>query len=262
MSDMQFMASYSRRLDRPRSYYLDPFREVISPNSVKQGNPLLLPEYTNSYELGLQKKFKKNFVSLEAYARQTSNKIERITIVDPDDQSIFINTFDNIGSDLSIGSEVMTNLNLTSWYNLNISGTAYYYEIMSEDYTDNSTVTWYARMKNTIKLKKTGTNFQLGAFYKGASITSQGESAPMWMAYAGVRQDFFDRKLSVGFNVRDIFGTMQREMITSTDEFYLYSLKQRKSPTFNISITYKINDFQNRREKGDIERGEGDDEDM
>ncbi len=262
MSDIQFMASYSRRLDRPHSYFLDPFREVISPNSVKQGNPLILPEYTNSFELGLQKKFKKNFISLEAYARQTNNKIERITMVDPDDQSIFIYTFDNIGSDLSIGSEIMTNLNLTSWYNLNISGTGYYYEITSDEYASNSTVTWYARIKNTFKLKKIGTSFQLGGFYRGASVTSQGEYAPMFMSYAGVRQDFFDRKLSIGLNVRDIFQTMQRETTYSTDEFYLYSLKQRKSPTFNISVTYKINDFKSRRDKGFVEGAEGEDEEM
>jgi len=260
MNDLQIMASYSRRLDRPRSYFLDPFREVISSNSVKQGNPLILPEYTNSYEIGMQKRIKKNFISLEAYARQTSNKIERITLVDPDDQSIFIYTFDNIGSDLSIGSEIMANLNLTSWYNLNISGTAYYYEIMSDEYSDNTTITWHTRIKNTFKLKKTGTNFQFGGFFRGASITSQGETSPMFMTYAGVRQDFLDRKLSIGINVRDIFQTMQREVISDTDEFYLYSLRQRKSPTFNISITYKINDFKNRKDKGLEDVMEGDDD--
>ncbi|MBN2776631.1 MAG: TonB-dependent receptor [Bacteroidales bacterium] len=259
-ADMQVLASYSRRLDRPRGWYLDPFVEVIDPNNIRQGNPNLLPEYTNSFDLSFQKKFGPNFISLEAYARQTTNKIERITEVYEPNPSIFVMTFDNIGEDISIGSELMANLNLTSWYNLNISGTAYYYEIISEEYNSANTFTWRTRLNNTFKFKKTGTSLQVGGFYRGPSISAQTTEEAMWMVNVGVRQDFLDRKLAISANIRNVFLSMKHESITETPTIYSYNLRQPKYPMFNISITYKINDFKRRNDNGDEQIMEGADD--
>ena len=261
-ADMQLLASYSRRLERPRGWYLDPFVKVIDPNNIRQGNPGLLPEYTNSFDLSFQKKFGPNFISLEGYARQTDNKIERITKVYEPDPSIYLNTFDNIGKDLSVGGELMANLNLTSWYNLNISGTVYYYEIISEQYNSQNTITWRTHLNNTFRLKKSGTSIQAGAFYRGPSISAQSTREAMWMANIGVRQEFLDRKLSVSLNVRNVFLTMKRESITETANIYSYSLRQPKMPMFNISITYKINDFKKRSDNGKDQTMEGADDSM
>ncbi|PLX09370.1 MAG: hypothetical protein C0596_02175 [Marinilabiliales bacterium] len=259
-ADMQLLASYSRRLDRPRGWYLDPFVEVVDPNHIRQGNPNLLPEYTNSFDLSFQKKFGPNFVSLEAYARQTYNKVERITEVYEPDPSIYVMTFDNVGEDLSIGGEMMANLNLTSWYNFNLSGTVYYYEIMSEEYSSGNTFTWRARLNNTFRLKKSGTSIQVGGFYRGPSISVQSTREAMWMANVGVRQDFFDRKFSVSVNVRNVFVTMKRETTTVTDNIYSYSLRKPRLPMFNISLTYKINDFKKRKDNSFDDGIGGDDE--
>jgi len=261
-AEMQLLASYSRRLDRPQGYYLDPFVEYIDPSNLRQGNPYLLPEYTNSFDLSLQKKFGPNFISLEAYARQTYNKIDRIVTVYPLDQSMFLMTFDNIGEDLAIGSELMGNFNVFKWYNLNISGSAYYYELISENYNSGSTFSWDARINNTIRLKKTGTSFQIGANYSGPEIEAQGKEFASWMANVGIRQDFFDRKLSLSVNVRNVFVSMKHESLSETDAFYLYTLRQPKTPVISFSVTYKINDFKSRKEKGMDSEGEGGDEGM
>ncbi|MDD4150628.1 MAG: outer membrane beta-barrel family protein, partial [Bacteroidales bacterium] len=261
-ADMQLLASYSRRLERPRAWYLDPFVQIVDPNNIRQGNPNLVPEYTNSFDLSFQKKFGANFVSLEGYARQTYNKIDRITEVYELDPSIYVMTFDNIGEDLSIGGELMANLNLTSWYNLNVSGTVYYYEIISEQYSSNNTITWRTRLNNTFRLKKSGTSIQVGAFYRGPSISAQSRSEAMWMANIGVRQEFLDRKLAVSINVRNVFLTMKRESITETPNIYSYSIRQPKMPMFNISVTYKINDFKKRSDNGREQTMEGADDGM
>lgn len=249
-ADMQLLASYSRRLERPRGWYLDPFVEVVDPNNIRQGNPNLLPEYTNSYDLSMQKKFGANFISLEAYLRQTYNKIDHIMLISPDDPSIFITTFDNTGEDLSIGSEIMANLNLTKWYNLNISGTGYYYELTSTNYNSGSTFSWNARLNNTFRLKKSGTSIQLGAFYRGPSISAQGTQSGNFVGSIGIRQDLLDRKLSISLNVRNAFLTMKHEHIHETESYYLYTLRQPRLPIISISVTYKINDFKTRKEKG------------
>lgn len=255
--DLQVMSSYSRRLERPRGYYLNPMLEIEDPNNARKGNPYLLPEYTNSFDFSAQKKIAKNhFVSLELYARQTNNKIDRINIIDSENNRL-IKTFDNIGKDLSIGSEIMTNFNFTKWYNFNFSGNVYYYQIKSAQYNNNETYTWSLRLNNTIKIGKIGTSLQIGGFYFGPSISAQGKMQGSFSINAGVKQDFFDRKLSVSLNVRDVFATMKHEFIIETDKLYQYVYMERIAPTFNISVSYKINDFKNRKDKNSFTDTEG-----
>ncbi len=250
-SETQFMASYSRRLSRPRNHHLDPFIEVVDPNNVDIGNPLLAPEYTNSFDLGVQQKFGTHFIAIEAYARHTTDKMSRVTMVDPNNNDIFITTHDNIGEDLSIGTELMTSLNLTSWYNLNISGSAFYYEIISDKYQSNNTVTWRTRINNSFKIKKTGTSIQFSGNYSGPSISAQGTRSAFLRFDAGIKQDFLDRKLSLAVSVRDVLGTMKYENIMVTPEFNYTSVWNPNTPSFNITLTYKINDFKRQANKWD-----------
>jgi len=261
--DMQAMSSYSRRVNRPMNYFLDPYPEVTDAYNIRQGNPMLEPEYTDAIELNLQKRFKSNFVSLEAFCRRTTNKFERVKVVSTDNPEIMISTFENIGKDLSAGLELTTNVNLTQWWNMNLSGDGYYYEIIAESGTNsasNNTFTWGARMNNTFKIKKTGTSFQLSGFLRGNSITSQGTSKGMGMVSVGFRQDFMKNKLSLTFNLRDIFGTMGHEELQETAQFYSFNSMKRKSPTFNITVTYRLNDYNRRKDKSGDREGEGGDE--
>ncbi|HPG72942.1 MAG TPA: TonB-dependent receptor [Bacteroidales bacterium] len=260
--DMQAMASYGRRINRPRGFFLDPFPEVVDAYNIRQGNPMLEPEYTDAAELNIQKRFNSNFVSFELYYKHTSNKFDRIKKLHPDNPEIMISTWENIGEDMSLGSEIMGNVNLTKWWNINLSGDFYYYEIIADGNNNtrsNNTFTWGSRINNSFKIKKSGTSFQLSGFLRGNSISSQGTTKGMGMVSAAVRQDLLDRKLTITFNVRDIFRTMGHESITDTDFFYAFSSMTRKSPTFSISVTYRLNDYNRRKDKSverDVEGGD------
>ena len=48
------MASYSRRINRPGGWSLEPFPTWTDANNVRIGNPDLLPEFIDSYETGVQ----------------------------------------------------------------------------------------------------------------------------------------------------------------------------------------------------------------
>jgi outer membrane receptor protein involved in Fe transport len=252
--DLQVLASYSRRIQRPRGHFLDPFPEVVDPYNIKQGNPMLEPEFTNAAELNLQKTFGSNYISFEAYFRETSNKIERIKTVSETNSEIIISTFENIGEDMSAGGELMTNISFTKWWNFNLSGDVYYYKITGNDLSNvstNSTINWGVRTNQTFRIKKTNSSIQLSGFYHGPNITSQGTTKGMGMVNIAFRQDFLDRRLSLTLNLRDIFGTMNHEFIYNTPTFYSYNLFDRKSPTFNFTITYRLNDYKRRKDNID-----------
>ncbi len=252
--DMQIMTSYSRRLRRPRSHFLDPFIEIRDPNNFNQGNPFLEPEYTNSFEINFQKKINTNFISVELFARNTKNKSDRITSIYTDENnitydSIYISKWENIGEDFSFGTEIMANFNIFKWWNITATGDVFYYKILSEEYNDQASVNWNIRVNNTFRISKIGTMIQFGANYRAPSITAQGKRYGGFMSNLGIRQDFLDKTLSVSVSLRDVFKTGVWKNETYSDRLYSMSENKRFSPTFNISITYKLNDFNITKEK-------------
>ncbi len=77
-AEQQVMASYSRRIERPRSWYLEPFITWEDAFNVRQGNPDLKPEYIDALEAAYLVGFGEHSLSFEGYYRITNNKVERI----------------------------------------------------------------------------------------------------------------------------------------------------------------------------------------
>lgn len=248
----QVQASYSRRIRRPRGWYLNPYPTYLDELNYRVGNPGLEPEFIDSYELNYMKRFKQSFVTVEGYYRQKNNRIERVTILD--ENNVAKHTFANINKDYTIGVEFMGNLNFTKWYNLTASANLYNYNIVgggeltaNEDET-KTTNTWDGRVNNTFKFK-TGTRLQLQGFYMGPSITSQGDREGFFATNIAVRQDMLKKKLSITLRARDILQTMKHEFVI--DQPYLYTENEfnREAPVFMISVSYKINNYKNHRNK-------------
>lgn len=248
--EQQLLLSYSRRINRPREFFLDPFPNYEDPLNIRIGNPGLEPEYVDSYELNWQKKIKSTSVSAELYYRQTNNMMSRVSYLRED--NIMIHTMNNIGTDHSLGTEGMVAASPFKWYELSVSGTMFRYRINGEiEGADISqqTNTWNARLNNNFKLKW-GTRIQLMAFYNAPSVTAQGERGGFFMINGGIRQDFLDRKLTATFQVRDIFSTMKMSFASEGSNFYTYNERMPQSPIFTISLSYRINNYNKRQTNG------------
>lgn len=242
----QLNLSYSRRIRRPRGWFINPFKTFTDDQAVRYGNPDLEPEYTDSYEMGYKKTFKRSFVSAEAYFRQTNNKITRVNSFQGD---TLVSTFDNLNRDYSMGVELMANMDFFKWWRLNATANVYKYyldgQVAGEDVSANSN-NWSARLNNTFKLN-TGTRIQLMAFYMGPSVTAQGERESFFMTSAAVKQSFLNRKLNVTLSVRDLFGSMEHEFTSEGPDFYIFNRFTRESPVVNLSISYTLNNYKPKR---------------
>lgn len=242
--DHQLMASYTRRIQRSRGWYLEPFITWVDAFNVRQGNPELLPEYIDSYEFGYLKNFnKKNMFSAEAYYRVTNNKVEHIKSVY--EENIIMTSPQNVGSDYSLGVEFLLSIGVTKWWDVDLMGNYYNYivegELEGDDFS-NEKNTWSSRFNNTFILKKK-TKIQINSQYNGPSVTAQGETEGFYMVNAAVRHEFFDRKLSAVLQVRDIFATAKRESTSSGQYFWNYSEYTRKAPYVMLSLSYKFNNY-------------------
>jgi len=246
--DNQLYASYGRRIQRPWGRSLEPSKVYRDQYNYNIGNPELEPEYVNSFELGYLRYFGKSMVSLEGYFRQTVNMITRVQI--PEDGGLIRNTYMNLNQDYSTGVEVMSNLDLLEWLNINASMDFYNYWLegkVNNEEVDNNTFVWGANMKSTVKISPS-TRFQVDMFYRGPSINAQGKTAEFWGANLAVRQELMNRNLSLVFQVRDLFSTYKREFTINQQNFYSYFYMTPRSPQFTLTVSYRFNNYEKKRD--------------
>jgi outer membrane cobalamin receptor len=239
----QFMVNYSRRIRRPRGWYLEPFITWSDAYNVRMGNPNLSPEYIDSYELSYLKKIGRNSFSADAYYRVTNDKIERIRSVY--DENVFLSSYENVGKDYSLGLELMLGLDILKWWHLDLMGNVYDYrvegELLGQDFSESS-FNWNSRFNNTIRVGKT-TRVQLNGMYNSPTVSAQGERDGFFMTNLAVRQSFMKNKLAATLQVRDVFGTMSHSSTYEGEDFYSYYDFQPNTPLVTLSLSFKINNY-------------------
>lgn len=247
-NDQQAMASYTRRIERPRGYYFEPFITWTDAYNVRRGNPGIKPEYIDSYETGFQRKLGKNLISLEGYYRITRNKVERVRSVYR--ENIMLHSVDNVGQDYMFGAELMFNVDAARWWNVNLMGNLFDYRIRGDlngDSFDRSSFNWDARLNNTFKLKNS-LRLQLNLSYNSPSVSAQGTREGFFVANIAARQAFLNDQLEVILQMRDVFSTARYEFTSSGRDFYTYAKFTRESPMLMLTINYLINNYQRERQ--------------
>jgi outer membrane receptor protein involved in Fe transport len=242
--NLQLQANYTRRINRPYPPYLNPFITQIDPQTIRQGNPELLPEFANSFELNLEKKLTDaSFVSLEGYLRQTSDLMQQISIFDQATQ-ITTNSFANIDHDRSMGAEFMVYLELLKWFSLNSSFNIFNYHMFGTPVPDvaNSINTWYFHINPTFHVGKQ-TNLQLSYAYNAPSITAQGTRSGFYSSTLGIKQSILKSRGSLTLQVRNLLGPTDLVTITKSAHQYKYSTFQLESQVFLLTFSYRINNY-------------------
>jgi len=246
-NEHQLMASYSRRIDRPRGWYLEPFYTWSDAYNIRRGNPGLVPEYINSYELGYQKEFDRNSISMELYYRSTENRIEGIRSVY--DDNIMLRTYENVGTDYALGTELMVNWNIQKWWETSLTGNFYDYRVEGElngvDF-DKHSFTWSTRWSHIFNLAE-NTRLQLNPSYRSPEVEAQEKEAGYFYMHGAIRQSLYDNKLNLTLQVRDVFSTGKHESTIDTDAFYNYRLYEHKAPMIMLNVTWRINNYKNGR---------------
>jgi len=248
------MASYSRRINRPGGWALEPFPTWVDANNVRIGNPDLLPEFIDSYETGLQTIMGSVNLSTELYFKMTTNKIEPVRTAIED--NVTLTTFSNVGEDYSLGGEVMLIFDLFSFWNVNLMGNLYNYRvegsILDEPFS-NESFNWQTRMNNTFKLWSS-TQVQFNLNYNSPTVSSQGRWEEFFSSDLSVRQELIENILAVTLQVRDVFGTAKREYTSEGTNLYNYNYFNMHTPALTLNLRYTFNNYKPKREV----RGEDD----
>jgi len=242
-SGHQLMASYTRRIRRPRGWSLEPFLTWMDANNVQQGNPALKNEYIDSYEAGIQTVLGGIYVSAEAYYRFTNNKIEQVRSAYS--ENVTFSTFENVGSDYSLGNEFQITCDPVKVWNFNLIGNIYQYRVegnLSGVPFSRESFNWNARCNNALKFS-TSTQVQFNTTYNSPSISSQGTREGFFMADLSLRQDLYSRTISLILQVRDLFKTGKHEFNSQGVGYSSYNYSTGEAPTVMLSIKYLFNNY-------------------
>ena len=257
----QIMTSYSRRINRPGGWDLNPVPTYFNRYTIRDGNPGLEPEYTDSYDLGYMLKFGRSYLSLEAFSRITKNKIERIESLG-DDGILYLKS-ENLGKDYSTGLELMGNVEFAKWLTVNASISGFNYRIKGEvdgESYDRESTNWSGRMNTTIKFSD-NSRMQIQGFYRGPSVSAQGDSKAAFFTTMALKQDLLKKKLTATLTVQDPFGTAKFERESVTNEFKNWFQWKREPRVIMLTLSYKINNFKS-DERGNGDSGGGVNQDM
>lgn len=258
----QMMTSYTRRIDRPRSHYLEPFETWMDAYNVRKGNPSLKPEYINSYEIGYQTYFGKNLFSTELYYRVNHNKVDRIRSVY--DANITLHSVENVGQDYAFGTELMLNVDLTKKWNVNVMGNLYNYRIEGNLYNrpfSRESFNWSARLNNVVKVNRM-TQIQLNGRYNSPTVSSQGRRTGYFTTDVAFKHDLFDKALSLTLQVRDLFRQAKYEFASEGPNFYIYNQYTREAPVVLVNVKYNMNNYKSERDRNDRRTGMEDEDEF
>lgn len=239
----QLMANVSRRIQRPRSWNLEPFIFWEDPYTVRQGNPNLLPEYIQSYELGWISELKKGSFSAELYHRNTINTIERIQ--EPYDSSVILKRPINAGVSNSTGLELAYRIRLKEWWGVDFGANSFFYQISGElnDVSfDREAFTYNLRFANTFNLKADW-KVQVTANYKSEEVKAQGRTNGYYTVDLALKKDFWKNRMSTSFQFRNALNSIKRETWIESTNLTTYRLAEPRWPVFSFSVAFRLNNY-------------------
>lgn len=243
IEDHQLQFSYSRRVDRPHESLLNPYPFYSDSYLTTYGNPQLLPEYINSYELNYQKMFGNIFTSVQTYLRNSENAVLQVHTVDNNGK--LYATFGNFAKTLSAGVELSSSLPLLQWLRIDPGVNLFHYELdgdLSGRKVETKTFSWTARLNTTLTVME-DTRLQVSANYYGKQIDAQAEFHPVFFLNMSLRKDFFERRFSVTLQAQNILTTSYWNVMASGQNYLNYISGKQEVPVINLLFSYNFNNF-------------------
>ena len=252
----QIQLNYTRRLKRPWGGQLNTFKNTNDATVITYGNPLLTPEYSNSFSLNWLKTWSQHSLLASAYYRPTTDVMQRITYKSASDGLMYQTNF-NVAKSTSAGLEITAKNRFFRILDLTTSANFYYYKLNGYDFDiDGQTIsgesddkfTWNVRMQASIILPF-DISFQATGRYRSRQVITQGYTKANYAVDLGVRKSFLNKKLVLAVNCRDLLDSRRRKSYTFSDTFTKYQENWRHGRTVNFSLTWNFGNMKQKNKK-------------
>jgi outer membrane receptor protein involved in Fe transport len=254
----ELQLNYSRRINRPRGHDLDPFVNITDSTNIMFGNPLLDPEYANSFELDYIKTWDNQSLSLSAYHKMNNHVIQDIRYIE---NGIMYQTPSNVTNSVSSGLEIVSKNTVTKKIESTGSIDLYYTSLDAFTYKDvyykgANGFSWNARLNSTILLSNSLTA-QISGFYNAPGIVAQGESSSNFSLDAGIRKSFYGKKLIIAINGRNILNSFKFENKTWGQGFYQESINKFRGSSLQLNVTWNFGNMKPQKRQNEEDDSNG-----
>ena len=271
----ELQLNYSRRINRPWGMQLNNFKNITDSTNISYGNPKLMPQYSNSFELNYIKNWDQQMLSISGYYRTTDDVIQNVSYLD---KNVMYSTYMNIAKTTSAGVELVGQNNLFKILNLTTTWDGYYYKLdgftynyttnegdkESTSYSPQENFTWSARVIANLILPYSW-SLQVNGAYNSRQPIAQGHSAPNYSVDWGLKKTFgSNKKWTLAINARDIFNSRKRHSYTSGSSFNQESDNWRNGRIYGVTLTYSFGNMKfgnNKRRPQQQQQNQQEDED-
>jgi hypothetical protein len=244
-SSMNF--GFTERIQRPDIYELNPFVNRSNPEFISQGNPDLKPELNHVFELNYSH-FTKGSINLGLSYSFSNNAIQNVTslkteTVDGKIDTVTSSTYQNLGSNRSLGLNVNTSYPITTKLSLNINGLLNRIWLQglyngssykNAGYTGNMFMSIAYKFDDGYRI---GTN----TGYFSGNVNLQGKSSYFIYNSYVFSKDLLKKNATVSFVANNPWSKYWNgNSYTSTPDFYQQNNYFNTYRTFAIRLSYKF----------------------
>ncbi|WP_312304871.1 TonB-dependent receptor domain-containing protein [Chryseobacterium sp.] len=241
--------SYSRRIDRPGFWQLNPFGGLSDLRNLTIGNPDLNPTYTHSLEFSVLSKINKFTITPSVYYKNTANYFQYV--LQQTEDGNFLRTPVNLDHEERYGLEVSSTYKPFGWWNLALNFNYYGFrqqgKFEGKEYGSKDEM-WTAQLNSRMKLPK---NLAIESVftYRSSFQDIQSVNKPVYKLNVAVSKDLFKEKMTLSIAFNNIFNSLIERQELNTPDYQLQSTAYGVGRIINLTATYRFN-----RKKGDKDR--------
>jgi len=231
--------TYSRRIERPTAWRLNPFPDITDSLNVRRGNPNLQPEMINSIELGHVYEGKTSSFTTNLFYRKTQGELDFITFVE---NGISYSQPENLNTSESYGFEIIGVSELTPWWSVSGNLTGFRLSVdgsnLGEEFVNNG-VAMNTKITSDFKLPF-NVSLQFIFNYDSPEIEAQGRDLEQYYLDASLQKSFFKNKGSLSVSMRDVFDTRRFAGNSLTNTFSQSFYSKRETQIVLVSARYNF----------------------
>lgn len=242
---------YSRRIARPSLQFLNPNINAANPLNISQGNPDLLPEFTDQVELSLSSFKRSTSLNISAFVRSTNGSIQSVR--ETIGQDTVFTTFQNIGEEDAYGVNVFGSIRKGK-LTLN-GGIDAFYAVLTNNIADplfraeNEGFVFNTRVFGSYKISDRWV-LQMFGFYRSSRVQLQGFTNPFYIYSLSINRNFKNDKGSIGIGANN-FATPRSLLDSEITTPFLVQENTRELQllNFRVNFSYRIGKLTQRAPK-------------
>lgn len=237
-NDHSLQFNYTKRINRPSFFQLNPFVSYTDAFNVDAGNPLLRPAIGNLFEISYQGMVENIVIDLNLFQRTTTDAIQ--SVVEQVNEEQTIERYANIQTRTYSGLESSLEYS-QSFFKGSLSFMAAQSTFVDQEAAISfpKQFSWRLNLRQKLTLPKDFT-FTSSQWYKSPRYEAQAEIRGYWTFNAGLSKKLKQQKGSISLTARDIFDRKQYVYLLKQADMEIEKYSKWQTRSLSLKLVYNL----------------------